>query len=624
MSEPQPRNATDLVVQRVAQAPDHVAFEVPLPGGGWRPITTKQFDLEVRELAKGMIAVGLQPGDAVAIMAATRYEWAVADLATWYAGAIVVPIYDTSAQPQVDAIVHDADVRLGIAGSAEQAALLENSLAGRDSLGIWTMDAARGTDLADLRGRSAEVADETVEARRRSADANTVATIVYTSGTTASPKGALITHGDFVGKIESVTTAYTEVVREDGNTIIFLPLAHVLARGLQLLCIARGMRVAHVSDPREVIAALAVLRPTFLVVVPRVLQKIQAAAQAKAQAKRLGGVWQRAVDTAVEWGRFAEDADAGLPVRPTAGLRARRRIFDVLFLRRLRAVMGGRIDYLLSGAAPLDASLSLFFRGMGVPVIEGYGLTETTAPLTGNLPGAIRSGTVGVPLPGVEVRISDAGEVLARGSGVFSGYRNPADNAEAFVDGWFRTGDLGELDEGGRLTLKGRIKDIIVTAGGKNISPHDWETQVEADPLVAHAVMVGEGKPYLGGLILLDPESVQQWVAREGLADQSWAQLPLGGAIERIEDSRLVAAIEAVVARANERFSKAERVRSFALLFTDLNANQWILTPTQKLKRSALAEKVSQVIDAIYTPIAHASAQPEAAPGRGTTETGSA
>ncbi len=524
----------------------------------------------------------------------------------------------------MDAIVHDADIRLGIAGSAEQAALLENSLAGQDSLGVWTMDAARGTDLTALRERGAEVADEVVETRRLLATTHTVATIVYTSGTTASPKGALITHGDFVGKIESVTTAYTEVVREDGNTIIFLPLAHVLARGLQLLCIARGMRVAHVSDPREVIAALAVLRPTFLVVVPRVLQKIQAAAQAKAQAKRLGGVWQRAVDTAVEWGRFAEDADAGLPVRPTAGLRARRRIFDVLFLRRLRAVMGGRIDYLLSGAAPLDASLSLFFRGMGVPVIEGYGLTETTAPLTGNLPGAIRSGTVGVPLPGVEVRISDAGEVLARGSGVFGGYRNPADNAEAFVDGWFRTGDLGELDEGGRLILKGRIKDIIVTAGGKNISPHDWETQVEADPLVAHAVMVGEGKPYLGGLILLDPESVQQWVAREGLADQSWAQLPLGGAIERIEDSRLVAAIEAVVARANERFSKAERVRSFALLFTDLNANQWILTPTQKLKRSALAEKVSQVIDAIYTPIAHASAQPEAAPGRGTTETGSA
>ncbi len=306
----------------------------------------------------------------------------------------------------------------------------------------------------------------------------------------------------------------------------------MLARGLQLICLARGMRIAHLSDPRDVVPSLAVLRPTFLVVVPRVLQKIQAAAGVAAAAKKLGAVWASARATAIEWGRTEEARDAGGAARPGVGLRLRRALFDRLFYARLRGLMGGRIEYLLCGAATLDADLSLFFRGQGVPVIEGYGLTETTAPLTGNLPGAIASGTVGVPLPGTELRISEEGEVLARGAGVFVGYRAAAADAEAFVDGWFRTGDLGTLDEAGRLTLRGRLKDVIVTSGGKTVSPADWEAGMEADPLVAHAVMVGEGKPYLGGLVLLDPESVQAWPRGRatpgcpGSACPNWAAWP--------------------------------------------------------------------------------------------------
>lgn len=462
------------------------------------------------------------------------------------------------------------------------------------------MDPAPEGDLADLVARGAGVPSAVVEERRLLADLDAVATIVYTSGATAAPKGALITHGNLVGKVLSVAAAYTEVVREDGNTIIFLPLAHVLARGLQLICLANGMRIAHLADPREVVPALGALRPTFLVVVPRVLQKIQAAAAAAAANKHLGGVWAAAQRTAVAWGRHCEAVDAD-PATPTPlWLGLRRALFDRLFYARLRTLLGGRIDYLLSGAAALDEELSLFFRGLGVPVIEGYGLTETTAPLTGNLPGAIRSGTVGVPLPGAAVRISDQGEVLARGVGVFVGYHNPAEDTEAFSDGWFRTGDLGSLDDQGRLTLRGRLKDVIVTSGGKTVSPALWERHVEADPLVAHAVMIGEGKPYLGGLVLLDPESVQDWAAREGVTSLARLHLPTGGGITRIDDSRLVAAVGKAIGAANAQLARSEQVRRFALLLADLSESGGIVTPTMKLKRTALADRVRGIVDSLY------------------------
>ena len=397
-----------------------------------------------------------------------------------------------------------------------------------------------------------------------------------------------------------MAAAYGEVVREDGNTVIFLPLAHVLARGLQLICLANGMRIAHLSDPRDVVPALRLLRPTFLVVVPRVLQKIQAKAAAAAAQKRLGPAWASAQRTAVLWGRHAEAADADPAIRPTLGLRLRHALFDRLFYARLRTLLGGRAEYLLSGAAALEPDLSLFFLGIGIPVIEGYGLTETTAPLTGLLPGGLKAGSVGVPLPGSTVRIADSGEVLARGVGVFVGYHNAADNADAFVDGFFRTGDLGELDEQGRLTLRGRIKDVIVTSGGKTVSPAAWEGHVESDPLVAHAVMVGEGKPYLGGLVLLDPESVQDWAAREGITDLAGLRLPEDGGTVQVDDSRLVAAIGKAVSAANAQLARSEQVRRFVLLLTDLSEVGGVRTPTMKLKRAAFIERVHTIVDNLY------------------------
>ncbi|GAA2846236.1 AMP-binding protein [Paenarthrobacter ilicis] len=603
------RNATDLLIRRVRSSPGHNAFEVRGEGADigapWRQVTTAEFAREVQALAKGFIAAGIKPGESLAIMSPTRYEWALADMAAWFAGAVVVPVYETSALPQVVAILADADVRLAVGGSGTHAALLESGFAeaGIQALGVWTFDARPNADLSHLVELGVSIPDSVVEERRLLAGLDSVATIVYTSGTTAAPKGALITHGNFVGQVMNVAAAYTEVVREGGNTIIFLPMAHVLARGLQLICLANGMRIAHLSDPRDVVPALGALKPTFLVVVPRVLQKIQASAAAAATQKGLGRVWASAQRTAVEWGRHAEALDADPAVRAPLGLRLRHAVFDRLFYSRLRALVGGQLGYLLSGAAALDAELSLFFRGLGLPVVEGYGLTETTAPLTGNLPGAITAGTVGVPMPATTIRISETGEVLAKGVGVFAGYRRQEDNAAAFTDGFFRTGDLGVLDGKGQLTLQGRIKDIIVTAGGKTITPSIWEGYVEGDPLVAHAVMVGEGKPYLGGLVLLDPESVAAWAEREGITDLKGLTIPGDGGAVQVDDARLLTAIGKAVSAANSRIARSEQVRRFVLLLTDLSEANGMVTPTMKLKRGAFTERVHHIVDSLYTDV---------------------
>jgi long-chain acyl-CoA synthetase len=596
------RNVTDLLVQRVQAAPDHIAFDVAGPGSSWRQVTTAEFAEQVQGLARGLIAAGLQAGEAVGLMAATRYEWAVCDLAVWYAGGVAVPIYETSAPGQVAAIIAAGKLRLGLGGTQAHSDLLVSAFeaAGRRCLGVWTMDARPGVDLQALTALGAQVGVEELEARRLTADLDAPATVVFTSGTSGRPKGAIITHRNFVGQVLAVSAGYQDVVRPDGNTVIFLPLAHVLARGLQLICLAKGMRIAHIADPKQVVAALPRLRPTFLVVVPRVLQKIEAAAADKAARVGLGWLWASAKRTAIRAGTLAERRDAGEAVSTSAGQRLRQAVFERLFYAKLRAKLGGRIDYLLSGAASLDAELSVFFRGVGLPVVEGYGLTETTAPITGNLPGSIRSGTVGVPLPGSTVRISEDGEVLTRGIGVFAGYLDPSDNAEAFVEGFFRTGDLGSLDEDGRLQLLGRVKDVIVTANGKTVSPLAWEHAVEAEPLVAHAVLVGEGRPYLGGLILLDVDSLRAWANRHGSKALAALATPAPGQAIRVEDSRLAAIIARSVRAANAQVSRSEQARRFDLLVADLSVGGGVVTPTQKLKRANFTQGVGDIIDGLY------------------------
>ncbi|WP_065571504.1 AMP-dependent synthetase/ligase [Microbacterium oleivorans] len=584
------RNVTDLLVRRAEKAPHHAAFDVATGDGTWRQVSTVRFLGEVRRLAKGFIAAGVAPGDALAIMASTRYEWAVTDLAAWFAGAVVVPVYETSSPVQVAGIVSDAGVVLGVGGTETQTRRLADAFAetGAGRLGAYAMDRADRVaggirTLDDLRSLADDVTDADLERHRTAADLDAPATIVYTSGTTGEPKGAVLTHRNFLGQVLNIAAAYGEVVHEKGNTIIFLPLAHVLARGLQLICLANGMRIAHLSEPSTVVETLSVLRPTFLVVVPRVLERIQAAAAQKAEAAHLTRLWRTAVATAVSGGRAAEQSTDG-----RAPASVRQRLFEALFFRRLRAVMGGRVDYILSGGARLDPEVSLFFRGIGVPVIEGYGLTETTAPLTGNLPGDIRAGTVGRPLPGSTVRIGEDGEILAKGIGVFRGYRDPAHDADAFVDGFFRTGDLGRFDADGRLIIEGRSKDVIVTSTGKTVVPAPWEFAVETDPLVSHAVMVGEGRSYLSALIVLDPEEV----ARQGDA-------PVAGQLREIADEGLRARIQRSVDAANALVSRSEQVRRFTLIAADL-ADTTIVTPTLKIKRRVLLERGSDVVAALY------------------------
>ncbi|MBF4459058.1 AMP-dependent synthetase/ligase [Pseudoclavibacter sp. VKM Ac-2867] len=599
------RNVTDLLARRAEIAPDHAAFEVPSdptdPNAPWRDVSTREFTETVRAVAKGLLAIGVRPGDAIAIMAPTRYEWAVADLAVWFAGGVVVPIYETSAPTQVSAIIHDAKVVLAVGGSAHHVGLLTTPLdaRGSDALGVWSMDAADGPgehrDLDRLAALGLGVADEALEERRLLATADSPATIVYTSGTTGEPKGAVLTHENFLGQVLNIAAAYGEVVHPAGNTIIFLPLAHVLARGLQLICLASGMRIAHLADPTAVVGTLGQLKPTFLVVVPRVLQKIQAAAGAKAAASGLAKVWGSAQSTAVEWSEFRETATPA--ARAPLGLRIRHGLFDAVFYRRLRQVMGGRVTHILSGGATLDAELSLFFGGIGVPVIEGYGLTETTAPLTGNLPSDIRSGTVGRPLPGSTVRISDDGEILARGIGVFSGYRNPEHNQDAFVDGFFRTGDLGRLDEQGRVVLEGRLKDVIVTSNGKTIVPMRWESSVESDSLVSHAVMIGEGRNYLSALIILDPLALAEFSAEVAASAHP---RPEQHELLTVVDAKAREHVQRAVDRANELVARSEQVRRFTLIATDLDDPTFV-TPTLKLKRAAVLQRSTDVVDALYS-----------------------
>lgn len=595
------RNATDILAERVRLHPRHVAFQVRR-GGGWRDVTTREFGGDVLRLAKGLLAAAVAAGDTVVLMAATRYEWAVADLASWYAGGVVVPIYPTSSVAQVTAILADTAPVLAIVGGDAEREVVRAAAerAGRGPLPIWSMDERAGEDLEALAARGTEVPEAEVEERRQRAGPDDVASIVYTSGATGVAKGVLITHGNLVREVLQVAAAYPSVVNDRASTVIFLPLSHVLARALQLLALAAGMRAAHVSDTSEVLPALAEIRPTFLVVVPRVLQKIQGKALAKAEEKGLGRLFRAAIDTAIAWGRHLEEKDETGAARASLPLRARHAFFDRLFYARLRRLMGWRVEVLLSGAAPLEARLSLFFRGIGIPVIEGYGLTETTAPCTGNRPGAIRSGTVGPPIPGATIRIAPDGEVLVKGVGVTPGYRDPAENESAFVDGFLRTGDLGSLDEKGRLTLSGRVKDIIVTAGGKNVVPGPWESFVEADPIVAHAVMVGEGKPFPAALILMARDELAAWAQRHGRP--ALAALARDPNARTVDDPGVRASIGAVVARANEAVSRAEQVRRFRVLLADVREETGHLTPTLKLKRSAFLRDFAEAVEELYQP----------------------
>ena len=552
----------------------------------WRDVTAGQFRDEVTALAKGLVAAGVQPGDRVALMSRTRYEWTLVDYAIWAAGAVTVPIYETSSAEQIEWILSDSGA---IAAFAETPALAEAIRgAGVAAVGhVWVID---GPDGALAGPDGASVTDEQLEERRAARHAADLATIIYTSGTTGRPKGCEITHGNLLSDVKNAVAGSLEEVFEiaGSSTLLFLPLAHSFARIIQVGCLESGAVLGHWSDTATVATALPEFRPTFLLAVPRVFEKVYntAVQQASASsAKRR--IFDAAAATAIAWSRTSSGGGT-----PGQGLRLRHALFDRLVYAKLRAAVGGKVAYAVSGGAPLGERLGHFFRGAGITILEGYGLTETAAAATVNRPGRNKIGTVGLPLPGVAIKIADDGEILLRGPNVFPGYwHNEAATAEVLDgEGWFSTGDIGGLDDEGFLQVTGRKKELIVTAGGKNVAPAVLEDRLRANPLVSQCVVVGDGRPYISCLITLDEEGVEFWRKQHGLAADA----------DVTANPELLADIQAAVDDANKAVSRAESIRRFRILPSDFTEANGYLTPSLKVRRNLVMKDFAADIEALY------------------------
>jgi len=586
LTAPEPAlNVADLLAQRAARTPDLVLFQIP-DGDGWRPVTAAQFRQRVVAVAKGFIAAGIQPGDRIGLLSSTRYEWSVVDFAAWYAGALIVPVYETSSPDQVRWILEDSGASAMVVESAEHYTRVDEVRADLpDVREVWQLHIGALDKLAES---GAGVTDEEVERRRQLAVETDVATIIYTAGTTGKPKGCVLTHGNFVELTRNVAIDIPEVVHEQAATLMFVTLAHVFARFISVLAVYGGVRVGHQADTTRLVSSLGSFRPTFLLAVPRVFEKVYNSAEQKAEAAGRGGAFRWAIDVGVRWSEAKEEGHVPL------ALALQYRAADALVFRKLRAVLGGRCRWAVSGSAPLGKRLNHVYRAIGVTILEGYGLTETTAPITVNRPGSVKIGTVGPPLPGSAIRIAQDGEIEVSGIGVFPEYlSNPKATAEAFDDGWFRTGDIGSLDDDGHLMITGRKKEIIVTAGGKNVSPAELEDPIRADPIVSQVVVVGDQRPFIAALVTLDAEMLPAWLKNKGqegevsVADA--ARLPL----VREEVQRAIDA-------ANTRVSRAEGVRAFRILVDDFTEASGELTPKMSIKRHVILQKRATEIDALY------------------------
>ena len=554
--------------------------------GVWRDVTATDFSREVRALAKGFVAAGIQVGDRVGIMSRTRYEWTVADFALWTAGAVPVPIYETSSPHQATWIIQDTAAVAILVEATHHSQLIAGI---RDEVpalrDVWQID---GGGLDELVTAGAEVSEDELDARRADLNRSDLATVIYTSGTTGRPKGAELTHGNFLDLCENAEERFEAILHKEGaSMLLFLPLAHVFARLIEVLVVQAGMKLAHSPDVKQLMADLVSFQPTFLLAVPRVFEKVYNGAAQKAIDGGRGAIFHRAADVAQRWSR-AQDSGG-----PSLLLKVQHALFDKLVYSKLRTAMGGRVEYAVSGGAALGERMGHFFRGIGLIVLEGYGLTETTAPITVNTPELIKIGSVGPPLPGVGVRIID-GEVLVRGVNVFRGYHNNDEaTEEAMTDGWFHTGDLGELDTDGFLRITGRAKEILVTAGGKNVSPGPLEDQLRATPLISQALVVGEAKPFVAALVTLDPEVLPGWLERHELTGLAFEQL-------RAND-RVRAAVQKAIDKANESVSKAETIRKFEILEHDFTEENGYLTPSLKLKRNLVTQDFAEDIEGLYS-----------------------
>jgi long-chain acyl-CoA synthetase len=591
---PATANLADTAFRRAAEQPQAVLLRRPGASGDWEDVTASQFKDEVVAVAKGLVAAGVEAGDRVALMSHTRYEWTLIDYAIWTAGAVTVPVYETSSAEQAEWILSDSGARACFVETAGFEQTIDDF---RDRVPalehIWRIEPGDGASLDAMTKAGTAVGDDVITGRAAAPKASDLATIIYTSGTTGRPKGCELTHENLLADVRNAFLGPLTVVAaaEDPCTLLFLPLAHVFARIIEVGCMEGGIVLGHCGDLNALLPALASFRPTFILAVPRVFERVYNGAEQKAVSERKGAIFGRAAQVAIAYSRALDS-----PGRPAFGLRARHALFDRLVYGKLRAALGGRAQYTVSGGAALTERLCHFFRGVGVTVLQGYGLTETTAATTVNRPDRNKIGTVGLPLPGVAIKIAEDGEILITGPNVFAGYwRNQEATKETFTeDGWFRTGDVGELDDEGFLTITGRKKEMIITAGGKNVAPAVLEDRLRSHALISQCIVVGDGKPFIAALITLDPEAFEAWKDRHGKpADATIASLR--------EDPVLIADVQRAVDDANKAVSRAESIRKFRILDSDFTQESGQLTVKLGIRRSVLLKDLAAEIEALYS-----------------------
>ena len=581
-------NATDLLVKRVEATPNLILFSLP-SDSGWVPVTVSEFHAQVVALAKGLVAAGIAPGDKIGLVCKTRYEWTLIDFATWFAGAVLVPVYDTSSPSQVRWNLSDSGATAVILETADHFARFDEVHADLPAINrVWQIDLG---DLDKIVAGGIDVTDAEIERRRNLAVGDDMATLIYTSGSTGKPKGCVLTHANFVETSRNSAVALKEVLTDPNgaSTLLFITTAHIFARFIAVLCVHAGVRVGHQPDTRQLLPSLGSFKPTFLLAVPRVFEKVYNSAGQKAEAGGKGKIFKAAVAVAVAHSK-AVQAGEKVPL----GMKVKFAIFDRLVYSKLREAMGGNVRYAVSGSAPLGAHLGHFFHSLGIVILEGYGLTETTAPATVSLATRAKIGTVGPPLPGVSVRVMDDGEIQVKGVNVFKEYwKNPAATADTFQDGWLKTGDIGQFDDDGFLTITGRKKEIIVTAGGKNVAPAALEDPIRSNPLIGQVIVVGDQKPFIAALVTLDPDMLPVWLNNNhGDAGMSLA--------DAATSALVIAEVQRAVDRANDTVSRAESIRKFVILPIELTEESGHLTPKMSIKRNIILRDFAGQIDDLY------------------------